>query len=71
MKIPVYYHSKDEIVHPVVRAGGDCICEVCGKTYYDHPRHIYSDYPQGRNEFGQDNWALYLIETCEGKKYKL
>lgn len=21
------------------RAGGGCICQACGKEYYDHPRH--------------------------------
>ncbi len=22
------------------RAGGDCICQTCGKKYYDHPQLI-------------------------------
>lgn len=22
------------------RAGGDCVCQVCGRKYYDHPQHV-------------------------------
>lgn len=25
----------------VFRASGDCICQVCNLTYYDHPRYAY------------------------------
>lgn len=71
MRIPVTYHPKSEAPPEVFRASGECECDVCGKTYYKHPRHIYSDYPEGRNEYGVDNWALHLIETCKGEKFKL
>lgn len=67
----VTYHTKAEIEQPVRRASGECVCDVCGKDYYHHPKHVYSDHPNGRTEFGPDNWALVLIETCAGEKFKL
>lgn len=33
------------------RAGGDVVCQKCGKVYYDHPNVV---------------GALWLIELCNG-----
>lgn len=33
------------------RASGDCVCDACGKTYYDHPPVI---------------GALSLTRLCDG-----
>lgn len=38
------------------RASGLCLCPVCGKQFYDHPKHAIFD---------------FLIVTCDGKIWKL
>ena len=40
----------------VMRVGGECICEHCGKQYYDHPK------------FPGATWATVL---CSGEVVKL
>jgi hypothetical protein len=32
--------TEEEICRRLHRVGGDCICEVCGKPYYDHADEI-------------------------------
>ena len=39
-----------------IRAGGDVVCEICGKAYYDHPQH--NDFP-------------FLNVLCDGVVVKL
>lgn len=43
-----------------VRAGGDCVCEECGRTYYQHPVELVPDTD-----------GLYLNRLCDGKLVKL
>jgi hypothetical protein len=45
-----------------VRAGGDCICEQCGKRYYDHPVNL---------EFLGTNYIPFLAVLCDGRNVKL
>ena len=42
------------------------VCDICGKEYWQHQWHYYTDEPPG-----DDAFTLKLIETCDGKKYKL
>lgn len=54
--------DKSVEINEFVRAGGDVICEVCGKKYYDHPmdKEILS-------------WGGYpfLNVGCDGTRLKL
>ena len=47
-----------------VRAGGDVVCEECGKKYIDHPMY--------KGEDGLD-WEgrPFLNQLCDGKLVKL
>lgn len=36
-KLKMLKLSDEEIARDMIRASGDCICEKCGKKYYDHP----------------------------------
>jgi hypothetical protein len=45
-----------------VRAGGDYICEQCGKRYYDHPVNL---------EFLGTNYIPFLAVLCDGRNVKL
>ena len=29
--------TEDEISNKAIRAGGDVVCSICNKKYYDHP----------------------------------
>ena len=40
----------------MIRAGGGCICEACGKEYYDHPSVM---------------GALWATKLCDGSLVKL
>lgn len=40
------------------RAGGECICEVCGKEYKRHEDIVYGEF-------------LYLTVLCNGELVKL
>lgn len=44
------------------RVSGDCICEICGKIYYDHE--------YGMEEIGYDG-RPFLIVLCNGDRVKL
>ena len=44
------------------RAGGDVVCEVCGKVYYDHPEYKPSAKTCG---------YVWLNEICNGDLVKL
>ena len=44
------------------RASGDCICEVCGKKYYDHPMD---------SEITDQDGNKYLNILCNGDRVKL
>lgn len=52
----------DELAVAMVRACGDCICEVCGKDYYSHP---FAD------EARTDENRPFLHVTCNGDIVKL
>ncbi len=45
------------------RACGDCVCEICGKLYYDHKQYK----PSGKTNDGQP----WLQELCNGQLVKL
>jgi len=45
-----------------IRAGGDCVCDECGKLYYDHPM----DY-----ENLDFNGGPFLHILCSGERVKL
>ena len=45
------------------RASGECICDICGKTYYNH-----KDYEPSK--FTNDGIA-WLQELCNGELVKL
>ncbi len=44
----------------VFRANGNCICEQCKKTYYEHPQYDYNGPLDG-----------YAVKACDGKFYHL
>lgn len=54
--------SDEEIMRQERRCGGDCVCEECGKIYYDHPYIANSVDWEGRP-------FLHLI--CNGTIAKL
>lgn len=54
--------TEEEIAKVMRRTGGDLICGVCGKKYYDHP------YVSEVRD--QDNHP-YLNITCDGQIVKL
>ena len=45
------------------RACGDCVCDVCGKKYYDHQSYK----PSGKT----NNDVPWLHELCNGDLVKL
>jgi len=46
---------------PWTRAGGDCVCETCGMTYYRHPVESGPGYGSCGDE------VLMLVRLCNGK----
>ncbi len=46
------------------RAGGDVVCETCGKKYYDHPMYM----PSAKATY---NGQPILNEICNGDLVKL
>ena len=52
-KLPLPAHTE------VFRASGRCICEACGKPYYEHPEYTYPGL-----DYGPD-------KGCDGKFYHL
>ncbi len=46
---------------PWTRAGGDCVCETCGLTFYRHPQESGPGY----GSCGDD--VLHLVRLCNGK----
>ena len=51
----------DDEMYRMVRASGNCICEVCGKTYYKHPFTDHRDW----------NDDPYMNRLCDGRIVKL
>lgn len=49
-------------------ASGDCICETCGKKYYDHPM---ATEPKWLCYWDPENPRPYLHRLCNGKVVKL
>ena len=46
----------------VFRASGDCLCELCGKPFREHPRYAYP-YTAGTLP-----WEISTcVRACEGK----
>lgn len=39
----------------VVRASGDCLCEQCGKPYYEHPTFAYP------------SLMGHCVQACDGR----
>ena len=56
-------------IEPIIRASGDCVCEVCGKLYRKHP---YATEPENLGNTG-DGLGLqpYLHRLCDGTLVKL
>ncbi len=50
----------------VRRAGGECVCSVCGKEYQQHQQIAYTDDPAADRGL-----CLILIQTCDGHLWKL
>lgn len=46
------------------RAGGDCLCDKCGKKFYDHEPYM----PSAKTTTGNYAW---LRELCNGDLVKL
>jgi hypothetical protein len=61
-KLKMLNLSDEEIARDMIRASGDCICEECGKKYYDHP---YIE----NNLDGEGHPYLHI--TCNGLIVKL
>ncbi len=53
--------SDDSIADRAYRASGDCICDACGLSYYDH-KYVENLL------FDGDPWLVYL---CSGDVVKL
>lgn len=61
--LPIY-HTKDAVPE-FLRSSGESICCICGKSYYNHQKHIFAD--KGKD----DPWALCLTQICNGEYKKL
>lgn len=48
--------------HEIIRASGDCICEICGKEYRRHPDDMEELSYQG---------LPFLQVLCDGTRVKL
>lgn len=55
--------EENERIEKSYRAGGDVICEICGKSYYAHKQYI----PSGKTNDGMP----WLNELCNGDLVKL
>jgi len=51
-------------VEEFIRASGDCICEICGKKYYDHPLEKNKEYLDYEDR-------PFLRRLCDGTLVKL
>jgi ribA/ribD-fused uncharacterized protein len=54
--------KEDDDLNKAYRASGNCICNICGKKYYDHP--MSAKYKSWQNE-------MYLHILCNGDLVKL
>jgi hypothetical protein len=52
------------------RASGDCVCDWCGKKYYDHPRYVREQW-RSHIEADSDHPTYPLRELCDGRLVKL
>lgn len=55
--------EEDERIVLSYRACGDVICEICGKSYYQHPHYL----PSAKTNDGYP----WLHELCSGDLVKL
>lgn len=55
--------EEEDRMYKSYRAGGDVICEICGKKYYDHKMYL----PSGKTNDGYP----WLNELCNGNLVKL
>jgi hypothetical protein len=55
--------DEEERILRSYRAGGDVVCESCGKTYYQHKEYK----PSGKTNDG----VPWLSELCNGDLVKL
>lgn len=58
----------DAVRHLLETEGVDCICETCGKKYYDHPM---ATEPKWLCYWDPENPRPYLHRLCNGKVVKL
>jgi hypothetical protein len=56
--------SWDDAPEEVFRASHLAICEICGKEFGKHQWFCYGDKDK-------DFMVLYLVQTCDGKLWKL
>jgi hypothetical protein len=56
--------TEEEICRRLHRVGGDCLCEVCGNPFYDHPDETRE------NALDWDGYS-YLKRLCFGWLGKL
>lgn len=56
-KQPVTPEEEERMIN-AERASGHCVCDLCGKKYFDHPQYL----PSGKTNHG-DPW---LNELCNG-----
>ena len=54
--------SEEEYLRRTFRVSGECVCEVCGNLYYDHPMET--------RILGYDD-APFLNRLCDGRLGKL
>lgn len=55
--------DEEERILRSYRAGGDVVCDVCGRKYYDHKEYE----PSGKTNDG----VPWLSELCNGDLVKL
>jgi hypothetical protein len=56
------YHGQDGTDCDYWRASGECVCEDCGKKFYDHPDYLEC--------LGKDD-VPFLKVLCDGRLVKL
>jgi len=60
------YHSDCDGNEAFIRAGGECVCKICGKYYWEHPYCSNSRFTDGL-----DRDSYYLHVLCDGVHVKL
>ena len=50
------------------RAGGDCVCGICGRKFYDHPPEMDPDFTE---DCGYSRRVAHLNVLCNGERVKL